>query len=172
VVDTESHAPAIAFRHLNRRVLVAGLTAVVVLLAVVALFRWHGGTQPAVKNGTHPAPVGRALPTPVSGAVVVVGSGPPPVNGSPQNFVRPYAHARILVTGTTTSGAHISRRLTADRQGRFALHLRPGHYTVTANTVDAAITSSSRSRLAVFPHTKLTVVRGQPAHARVVEHEY
>jgi hypothetical protein len=69
----------------------------------------------------------------------------------------PLAHVPIRVAGTTAGGEHLARELTADRNGRFRLHLPPGRYHITA----------------IFPgwrgHAQVTVKWGHPVGIRLTE---
>jgi hypothetical protein len=70
---------------------------------------------------------------------VVVGGPEDPSTGGlaiPLNHPQPLGFRRILVTGTTTTGAAVHRHVATDRHGRFALSVPTGTYTVTA-MVDA-----------------------------------
>jgi hypothetical protein len=98
------------------------------------------------------------MPSVVAGQVVGVG-GPAPLHGS-NDRPWPDSHANVVIVGTTATGERLVRRLYADAQGRFALKLPAGVYTVSAQ-------AHSGLPLAKQPHTKLTVAHGDPARVRV-----
>jgi hypothetical protein len=54
-----------------------------------------------------------------AGGGIIIGGGP-----------RTMSHIKVRIEGTTGAGAHVLRHLRADANGRFALSLPPGHYTV------------------------------------------
>ncbi len=151
----ESHPPILALRGLNRRHLTAAVVvAALVALATLGWSEWHGSSKPTA-TATH-----QGTPTAVSGVVLIEG-GPPPPPGSTAHGAQGDAHARIVVTGTTSLGAHLLRRFTADAHGRFALKLPPGTYSVAA-VVDTT------APLASQPHQQITVAGGHPVQARIV----
>jgi hypothetical protein len=91
---------------------------VVVVAAAAALIASPGWAIPAHD----------AAPHTIEGLVQIKGG--PPV-GPPYREFRAFGHARVLITGITTAGGALVRRVTADARGRFACDLPPGRYTVT-----------------------------------------
>ena len=88
----------------------------------------------------------------VSGLVVVEGGKDPMFGGSDIN---PVKAARVLVTGTDTSGVKVVRHLTCDGHGRFQVRLSPGRYTFLAQIFPANPT---------HPRGSVVVVRGRHSH--------
>jgi hypothetical protein len=135
------------------------MSAAAIAIGAVAIFgwsHWHGG------SGTATTVI---RPTAISGAVVIVGGPPPPPGSGVTDAARPDPHAHIVVTGTTAAGVRVSRQLTADMSGHFALKLAPGVYTV-ATVIDPG------APLARQPQAKITVKRGHPVRARITVNAY
>jgi hypothetical protein len=145
----------LAVRGLNRRRLAVGVAiAVLGLLGVLGWPEHHAGTG----AGTRPVAVA-PRPTAVSGVVVIEG-GPPPPPGSSTTGGQGDAHARIVVTGTTSTGTRLQRHFRADAHGRFALKLPPGAYRI------AAIIDSG-APLGAQPHRTITVTGGHAVRTRI-----
>jgi hypothetical protein len=74
-------------------------------------------------------------------------------------------HRRLGLVGAVALAlvAALVRHLRADSNGRFALNLPPGIYTVTG-----LVFGSTTRSLASQPHTKVTVKRGHPVRIRIV----
>jgi hypothetical protein len=114
--------------------------AAVLVVALVTILGWSESRHTAT------APTVNAVA--VAGRVLLEG-GPVGSYG-----VHPVA-APLVVTGTTTAGAHVLRRLTSDRAGRFTLNLPPGAYTITA------VIGSDE------PHAKIAVRPGHPVRTLI-----
>jgi hypothetical protein len=129
------------------------MVAVILVAALTAVWlRGHGQAPSVSALGGH-APA-------VTGTVVIEG-GPPALNSGGSD-VRPVPAAHLVVTGTTTAGAHLVRRLTTDAHGHFRLALLPGHYVVTARIFGPA----NRS-LAEQPHAAVVVRQGHPIQVQI-----
>jgi hypothetical protein len=125
------------------------VTVAMLMVAGMAAFAWwHWQAAP---TGSAPS----AVSAPVSGVVVTLG-------WLKQPGAHPIPSVRLLVTGSTTSDTRLTRHLTADGQGHFALRLPPGNYTMTALLSQALPTRFE-------PHTWFIVRRGQPQHIRIVQ---
>jgi len=152
----------LAVHGLTRRRLALGLA--IAGLGVLGVLGWpehHAGTGAGTRPGATATRPGAAAtrPTAVSGVVVIEG-GPPPPPGSSTNGAQGDAHARIVVTGTTSAGTRLQRRFRADAHGRFALKLPPGAYRI------AAIIDSG-APLAAQPHRTITVAGGHAVRTRI-----
>ncbi|MDT5230010.1 MAG: hypothetical protein QOI39_510 [Mycobacterium sp.] len=115
------------------------------------------------------SPAANAPPV-LTGAVTVTGrvvteGGPPVLPG--QSDINPVRFARLVVSGTTTTGVHVSQHLRADTDGQFALALPPGVYTVTA-----VIYPPASRALAKQPHVRVTVKGGRPLHVQIKEYVF
>jgi hypothetical protein len=138
----------------DRRLLVAvGVILAVALLAVVAWPRQPHRTSTVTPHGL-PAATSASS---VSGVAVTEGG---PLTFPARSDVRPYRSGPLVVIGTTAGGAHVVRRLSTDRDGRFALNLAPGVYTIT--TIMFGSLPFARQ-----PHAHVTVRRGHPLRVRL-----
>jgi hypothetical protein len=129
------------------------VAAVILVAALIAV--WVRGHEQAPSGST----LGGHTPA-VTGTVVIEG-GPPPLNSGGSD-VRPVPAARLVVTGKTTAGAQVVRRLTTDAHGRFHLGLPPGHYIITAR-----IFGPANRPLAEQPHAEVVVRQGHPEHVQI-----
>jgi hypothetical protein len=108
--------------------------------------------------GTGSTESARPAQTAVSGVVLIEG-GPLQLNGQTPGKRR-LPSARLVVTGRTTSGARLTRHLTANTDGRFALDVPAGAYTVTALIVQNA-------PMAEQPSQEIKVRDGRPVNVRI-----
>lgn len=121
----------------------------------------HGGLHVPTMTAAYPASRPASAAT-VTGRVVIEG-GSPTLPG--QSDVHPVGFARIVASGTTTSGLQVSRHLRADTHGVFQLALPPGVYTLTA-----VIFGPASRALAKQPHVKVTVKDERSLHVQIKGH--
>jgi hypothetical protein len=125
------HRPAVVWLGTGHGRRARGAAALALAVALAGGAAWFGSQL------TTPAPhVASARGVPVRGHVFSEG-GPPVLGGGPD--IHPIMSAPILVTGFTTSGMRLVRRLAADRHGRFELALPPGRYTFAAAIYEGSI---------------------------------
>ncbi len=105
---------------------------------------------------------GMAAPRPgdVSGVVIIHSA--PPAFGLQREVTR-MSHAQVLVSGRTTAGKTVHRRLRTDAVGRFNLRLMPGRYRFTIPVFKRPLPPGLSE-----PHRVVTVEPGHTVGTRVV----
>lgn len=140
-------------RQHRRRLYVVGA-----LLFAVALGTAIAWAQSRDASAPHTG--GVAAPALATGTVLFA-NGQIPEVGVPNSGLVPARYAKVLITGKTTSGNAIRRRVTTHANGRFSLVLSPGQYRLLATVTSpaASLPLDARGSVTVPPAGTVPPIR-------------